>query len=115
PSLVAQHPDDVLLQAMALRTVGDRAARTRDAVAVGAPGELPERLAEADEPGHHERVAGQRPAGGTDRGPGARAVEPHRLAEDALLGRRRSAQLDDVHLVRAPEAGHGERPLRCEL
>src|SRR5439155_15612191 len=111
---VAEHPDDVLLEAVALRPVRDGAARAGDGVAIGASGELPERLTEADEPRHHEGVARERPARGIDRGPGARGVELHRLAEDELLDGRRRAELDDVHVGRFAEACHDERPLRRE-
>src|SRR5207249_6672172 len=94
--LVAEHPDDVLLEAMALGAVRDGPPRTRDAVAVGAPRELPERLAEPDEPRDHHRVADQRSARRVDRRARARRIEPHRLAEDQLLGGRRRAEVDDV-------------------
>src|SRR5205807_9294889 len=103
--LVAEHPDDVLLEAMALGAVRDGPPRARDAVAVGASRELPERLAEPDEPRHHHRVADQRSARRVDRRARARRVEAHRLAEDRLLGGRRRGGREQAALAtrrRAP-------------
>ena len=54
-----EQADEVLLEA---RTRGGVAQRAGLPLLV----DLPERLADADEPGHHERVGGQRAAGRVD-------------------------------------------------
>ena len=82
--------DQVLLQAGAATWRGRRPGRPRRCVMrVGG-------LADADEPGGHHRVGGQRAAGRVDADV---VAEPERLAQDQLLVGERRVQLGDVDLA----------------
>src|SRR5713226_5793132 len=92
--LRAEDEEQILLQAMALRPVSDRAPCVARGALAGLARDLPKRFAEPDEAGHHEWVTAERAAGRIDRrSVFAARVEAERLAKNHLFDGRRRGKL----------------------